>query len=142
MAGSLSKELGPGVWGLLHSTASDPSKFQELRSLVNIIASSFPCKDCREHFQELLKQMPLHPSIQYGLEKESPLGWTWTAHNAVNVRIGKPVYPWEDCKRTWSPGGPECDSCSRTPNSSYGTPVAGFGTLAKLPPPKPTPRRW
>jgi hypothetical protein len=144
MAGSLSKELGPGVWWSLHSLASDPTKFQELRTFVNQIATKFPCKDCRDHFQQLLKQYPLERVNPLGVEKASPLGWSWTIHNVVNVSIGKPLFSWEECKQNYWGTGQECDSCSRDDGANgSAVKVGGFGPLAQLPrlPPTPTPFR-
>jgi FAD-linked sulfhydryl oxidase len=129
MTGSLSKQIGPGVWWDFHDLASDPSKFEELRSLVNRIAAKFPCKDCRDHFQQLLKLRPLELVNPMGKERASPLGWSWTIHNEVNVSIGKPIFSWEECKQIYWENKVDCDSCSRKD-----TPVVnGFGPLAQLP---------
>jgi hypothetical protein len=54
---------------------------------MNEFTKRLPCGECREHWKLLLKQMPpvYHPEPAYH-------AWTVEAHNAVNRRLGKPVF--------------------------------------------------
>ena len=55
--------------------------FESLRNLL-------PCPVCREHYAEHLKVMPISPFLD---NRQSLFKWTVDLHNAVNVKLGKPV---------------------------------------------------
>ena len=75
-------------WDALHNAPS----VQDLVDTVHEYQETFPCEECREHFNELL-------STQWPVEEvhslEEARVWAWMIHNMVNLRIGKPWYPLE-----------------------------------------------
>lgn len=70
-------------WGRLHSCETPV----QLKSTVADYKENFPCLDCREHFQSLLK---IHPfPLDYVRTPEDARVWTWLTHNLVNARLNK-----------------------------------------------------
>ena len=73
-------------WQCMHEAG-----VSELKSIVNEYSESFPCEECREHFNELLDSHPFQvDDIQ---TDEDAKVWSWLTHNMVNKRIGKPWEP-------------------------------------------------
>ena len=70
-------------WERLHTCTSS----MELKKTVVDYKENFPCLDCREHFQSLLK---IHPfPLDYVQTSEDVRVWTWFTHNLVNQRLNK-----------------------------------------------------
>ena len=97
-------ELGRAAWKLFHTTmARFPDKPTQdesdaLKSYIYLFARLYPCGDCAEHFQKLLKQYPPQTS-----SRSSAAAWACFVHNQVNERKGKPIFDcsnigdWYDC---------------------------------------------
>ena len=74
-------------WLYLHNADS----VETLKARVFQYAQSFPCEECRLHFNELLENHP-YPLENVNNMEEARV-WTWFTHNLVNQRIGKGWYP-------------------------------------------------
>jgi hypothetical protein len=76
------------MWAELHSrpAAYQGDQAAELAWL-DTFAGRVPCGECRRHWREMVAKIPpdLSAAAAY---------WQWTvdAHNAVNVRLGKPMW--------------------------------------------------
>ena len=70
-------------WQRLHRCMTP----EELIETVNDYRENFPCIDCREHFNELMKMHPF--PIHYVKTPEDVRVWTWFTHNFVNERLNK-----------------------------------------------------
>lgn len=92
---TLKAELGRAAWKVLHTTmARFPDKPTEdeseaLKSYLYLFARLYPCGECAEHFQAILKKYPPQTS-----SRSSAAAWACFVHNLVNERKGKPIF---DC---------------------------------------------
>lgn len=65
----------------------------ELKEIVSEYSQSFPCEECREHFNELLE---IHPFQLADVKTDHDAKvWSWLTHNIVNKRIGKKWEPFD-----------------------------------------------
>ncbi|KIW72650.1 hypothetical protein PV04_00830 [Phialophora macrospora] len=92
---TLKAELGRAAWKVLHTTmARFPDKPTQdesdaLKSYVYLFARLYPCGECAEHFQQILRKYPPQTS-----SRSSAAAWACFVHNVVNESKGKPVF---DC---------------------------------------------
>ena len=84
---------GPMIWSTLHIISlayPDDPTYAEKRSakeFFNALAHLLPCPVCRSHFREILQAAPIDSWLD---NRVSLTEWVWKAHNAVNVKLGKP----------------------------------------------------
>ncbi|XP_066587893.1 FAD-linked sulfhydryl oxidase ALR [Prorops nasuta] len=89
-------ELGSQTWGFLHTMAAyypdNPSDRQktDMRNFFYLFSKFYPCNTCAEDLQEQLKLTPPQTGSQEILSQ-----WLCSVHNAVNKKLGKPIF---DCK--------------------------------------------
>lgn len=75
-------------WQCMHEAGAD-----ELKSIVMEYSESFPCEECREHFNTLLDT---HPFQLDDIKTDNDAKvWSWLTHNIVNKRLGKPWEPYD-----------------------------------------------
>jgi len=90
-------ELGRAAWKLFHTTmARFPDKptadeSEALKSYIYLFARLYPCGECAEHFQQILKKYPPQTS-----SRSSAAAWACFIHNQVNEAKGKPIF---DCSK-------------------------------------------
>jgi len=110
------EELGRATWTFLHTLAAQfpeyPTRQQQrdARNLMESLTRIYPCADCAQHFQAIVKNDP--PVVSSGREFQM---WMCRAHNTVNRSIGKPTFNCEVAAARWTPL--ECDvtnSCDMT----------------------------
>ena len=75
-------------WLKLHTTLMDSATFAEW---VDAIPG---CATCKRDFMELLKINPPRYDDWFR--------WTWEAHNAVNLKLGKPEFTFEQAANKWN----------------------------------------
>uniref|UniRef100_A0A0E0KAA1 Sulfhydryl oxidase n=1 Tax=Oryza punctata TaxID=4537 RepID=A0A0E0KAA1_ORYPU len=96
------EEVGRATWMLLHTIAAqfpdEPTRQQrrDARELMAIISRLYPCKECAEHFKEVLKANP----VQAGSQAEFSQ-WLCYVHNVVNRSLGKPIFPCQRVNARW-----------------------------------------
>jgi mitochondrial FAD-linked sulfhydryl oxidase len=104
---------GPRGWNWLHLLAVNypPEPAQEdmrraFRRLVDF-ATHLPCAECRDHTLQYLAANSPDLADTYALQ-----AWVWRFHNAVNARLGKRLFPYEEyqalyadeiCWANWHP---------------------------------------
>ncbi|KAK7260914.1 hypothetical protein RIF29_27213 [Crotalaria pallida] len=102
------EELGRATWTFLHTLAAqypdNPTRQQkkDVKELVQILSRMYPCKDCADHFKEVIRSNP----VQAGSHAEFSQ-WLCHVHNVVNRSLGKPVFPCERVDARW--GKLECE---------------------------------
>ncbi|KAH7833109.1 hypothetical protein Vadar_003223 [Vaccinium darrowii] len=102
------EELGRATWTFLHTLAAqypdNPTRQQkkDVKELMEILSRMYPCKDCADHFKEVLRANP----VQAGSQAEFSQ-WLCHAHNVVNRSLGKVVFPCERVDARW--GKLECE---------------------------------
>jgi len=91
------KEWGPRGWNWLHMVAiSYPSNptITDARATFRRIwnhAAGLPCPECKGHAVQYIINNPPDLKNTHALQ-----AWVWKFHNAVNVRLKKPVMSFED----------------------------------------------
>jgi len=94
------KYIGPGVWNTIHKQAylaKTPIQQQQFIIFMKSVCYEFPCKVCRGHCTEYIKNNPLEAYLNSTMDGQ-PLGlfiWSWKFHNTVNSRLKKPIMGWE-----------------------------------------------
>ncbi|KAI9284281.1 ERV/ALR sulfhydryl oxidase domain-containing protein, partial [Umbelopsis sp. AD052] len=92
---TIKAELGRSTWKLLHTmTARFPleptiEERTALKQWITLLSRLYPCGECAEHFQVLLKQYPPQTS-----SRDAASQWACSVHNKVNERLEKPMF---DC---------------------------------------------
>uniref|UniRef100_A0A7N2MXV1 Sulfhydryl oxidase n=1 Tax=Quercus lobata TaxID=97700 RepID=A0A7N2MXV1_QUELO len=99
--GSLTKEED-GSSDCLHTNRYHSDHGGPLLSLMAILSRMYPCKECADHFKEVLRANP----VQAGSHAEFSQ-WLCHVHNVVNRSLGKLVFPCERVDARW--GKLECE---------------------------------
>ncbi|ORX37942.1 ERV/ALR sulfhydryl oxidase domain-containing protein [Kockovaella imperatae] len=88
-------ELGRSAWKVLHlmtlrypDTPTQDDR-DALKSYFHLFARLYPCGECAEEFQALLKEYPPQTS-----SRKAASMWLCHVHNMINERLGKPEF---DC---------------------------------------------
>ncbi|EJT96937.1 hypothetical protein DACRYDRAFT_25371 [Dacryopinax primogenitus] len=90
-------ELGRAAWRVLHLVTlrypekPTPDQRDTLKSFFYVFARLYPCGQCAQEFQQLLKQYPPQTS-----SRRSASLWLCHVHNQVNKRLHKPEF---DCSK-------------------------------------------
>ena len=83
---------GPLAWNLLHCITLNSDKHIKINKyhlLFNSLKELLPCKVCRVHYKENLKEDPVSKNKNiYELSK-----WCFKLHNKVNRSLSKPIIP-------------------------------------------------
>lgn len=93
------KYIGPGVWSVIHRQAFSSQTIDQQNYCIIFIKQicyGFPCKICRGHSIEYIKNHPLEEYLGATMDGKL-LGlfiWTWKFHNSVNARLKKPIMSW------------------------------------------------
>ncbi|KAK9077214.1 hypothetical protein SSX86_005550 [Deinandra increscens subsp. villosa] len=102
-AGPVSREeLGRATWTFIHTLGAQypekPTRQQkkDVKELMAIISRIYPCKECADHFKEVLRSNP----VQAGSQAEFSQ-WLCRVHNVVNRSLGKPTFPCERVDARW-----------------------------------------
>ncbi|KAK9097191.1 hypothetical protein Sjap_022688 [Stephania japonica] len=109
------EELGRCTWTFLHTLAAQfpdrPTRQQkkDVKELMAILSRVYPCKDCADHFREVLRILTANVIIanpvQAGSQAEFSR-WLCHVHNVVNRSLGKPIFPCQRIDARW--GKLEC----------------------------------
>lgn len=96
------EELGRGTWALLHTIAAQyperPTRQQkrDVKELMAILSRLYPCKECADHFKEILKANPVQAGSQADFSQ-----WLCHVHNVVNRSLGKLTFPCQRVNARW-----------------------------------------
>ena len=98
--------LGRSSWTLLHTMAAkypleDPSEEikQKTATFIQLFAEMYPCHDCSQDFQGILKEYP--PVLD---SKHSFIQWSCDVHNIVNRKLNKSEFPCDQFEARWPCG--------------------------------------
>lgn len=95
-------ELGQAGWTLLHSMAASyprqPSADHRarMRTFLSLFPHLYPCQFCAKDFEGILSDMP--PDVE---SRESLSQWMCRAHNRVNQKLDKPLFPCDRVLERW-----------------------------------------
>ncbi|KAI3903252.1 hypothetical protein MKW98_031906 [Papaver atlanticum] len=96
------EELGRSTWTMLHTLAAQfpdrPTRQQkkDVKELMAILSRLYPCKECADHFKEVLSVNP----VQAGSQAEFSQ-WLCHVHNIVNRSLGKLTFPCQRVDARW-----------------------------------------
>lgn len=122
-----------------------PSDREALKSYFHLFARLYPCGECAQEFQALLKEYPpqvsprsVEASIYSADEgakqtssRKSASLWLCHVHNLVNARLGKPEFDCLTLDATYDCGcGPDGNATSTSTSTSSSLPTE---TAAMLP---------
>jgi mitochondrial FAD-linked sulfhydryl oxidase len=101
------EQLGRSTWTMLHTMAATypeqaPSSMQTvIKQFISTFSQLYPCGWCAEDFRAWMKEPGNEPKVQ----GQDELGmWMCQAHNAVNVKLGKPEFDCSLWKQRWKDG--------------------------------------
>lgn len=97
----------PVKWEYLHWSATcypvQPTSDDVTKTFLQLwqFAENHSCIVCRHHMSTFLRKNPprLASRVQYAC-------WTWVFHNAVNLRLGKPIFSSLDFVARYYPTSP------------------------------------
>ncbi|XP_039137298.1 FAD-linked sulfhydryl oxidase ERV1 [Dioscorea cayenensis subsp. rotundata] len=116
------EELGRATWTLLHTIAAqypdNPTRQQkhDVKELMAILSRIYPCKECADHFKEVLKANPVQAGSQAELSQ-----WLCHVHNVVNRSLGKLVFPCQRVNARWGKLDCKDRACDLEGTSSFGS---------------------
>lgn len=93
------EEIGKSTWMLLHGIAENypesptTSDKENVKQFINLLSRLYPCEDCKESFQQIVKENPPNVSNRLGFCR-----YVCKIHNIVNQKIGKNKV---DCKKLY-----------------------------------------
>ncbi|XP_039002790.1 FAD-linked sulfhydryl oxidase ERV1-like isoform X2 [Hibiscus syriacus] len=96
------EELGRATWTFLHTLAAqypeNPTRQQkkDVKELMSILSRMYPCKECADHFKEVLRGNP----VMAGSHDEFSQ-WLCHVHNVVNRSLGKSIFRCERVDARW-----------------------------------------
>ncbi|CAI0470465.1 unnamed protein product [Linum tenue] len=114
------EDLGRATWTFLHTLAAqypeNPTRQQkkDVKELMAILSRMYPCKECADHFKEVLRSNPVLADSQGDFSR-----WMCHVHNVVNRSLGKPVFVCERVDARWGKLDCEqrtCDLHGTTPH--------------------------
>lgn len=128
------EHFGPIKWRLIHRMAArvhnEAGKIFFVKFMEEI-RDTLDCEDCKGHCTKYMQLNPFTPYWNMTDSRGRHIGmfkWTWTFHNSVNHRLGKPIMDWETAYGMHSEGGADqvCTKCG-------GVDLVGGGSEFSLP---------
>ncbi len=93
---------GPSAWRFLHAMSfaypEDPSA-EHKQAVLNLFASLkylLPCGDCCAHYCSSFDSDSLKKSLG---SRDDLSKWLVEFHNSVNIRLGKPMYAYDEARQ-------------------------------------------
>ncbi|BBM97760.1 mitochondrial FAD-linked sulfhydryl oxidase [Marchantia polymorpha subsp. ruderalis] len=96
------EDLGRATWTFLHTLAAQfpdqPTKQQQrdVKDLMGILSRIYPCKECADHFKDVLRANPVESKSGEALGQ-----WMCRVHNVVNRSLGKAQFPCNRVDLRW-----------------------------------------
>lgn len=101
--------FGPGAWLVIHTLAYKATTREKKKSFegdMKAICKGLKCNTCNKHCNAYIKKHPIKDYWNVKNDKGEDIGmfkWSWAFHNAVNVRLGKPVMDFKTAYHLYSP---------------------------------------
>ncbi|KAI0074831.1 hypothetical protein K474DRAFT_1600804 [Panus rudis PR-1116 ss-1] len=122
-------ELGRATWKLLHTMTlrfpEEPTEDERsaLSSYFHLLSRLYPCGECAQEFQQLLKKYPPQTS-----SRRAAATWLCHVHNQVNLRLHKPEFDCANLDATYDCGCGD-DPVTPTSSSQPNSPGSGAGVV-------------
>lgn len=97
--GMMTKVWGPAGWVFLHASVmgypvkideddrKDRKRKRKTKEFFESIGYIFPCKYCRESYQQFIKELPIDDFLS---TRKKLARWLYRIHNKVNKKLGVP----------------------------------------------------
>lgn len=79
---------GPALWTFLHTAAATVDTPEALVQILEALPKTLPCPECRQHSEDYFLVNPPCVAVR---DIESASRYIFDFHNAVNLRLGKPL---------------------------------------------------
>lgn len=109
------EEWGPLIWLILHTLAEKAGRQtnsitmgDEVRAwplFVKALPDAIPCPYCRDHLKEYIKTDPFDLPMDYNEWKSYIPLYFYRLHESVNLRLGKPSFPFADLNTAYKDVG-------------------------------------
>lgn len=111
-------KFGPIMWYLIHNISRRISE-DIFINILSIIIELIPCNTCKNHAKKYLSENPIimfkNVYDENTNEKIGMFKWTWKFHNAVNLRLNKPLIDFDVAIKMY----PTNDKSSETDDLSH-----------------------
>jgi|GEM_PF-5086401 len=84
--------LGRNLWHDLHTWTAAPHTAQEDTEFLATFARRIPCGLCRNEWKHIVSDSPPPTG------SAQMFHWAWQAHNTINAKLKKPVFPLEEAQ--------------------------------------------
>jgi hypothetical protein len=136
------KVFGPGAWLVIHTLAYEAKTRDKKVSFerdMKTICDGLMCNTCSHHCNKYQEQNPIRDYWNIKDQNGEDIGmfkWSWAFHNAVNVRLGKPVMDFKTAYQLYSKNSPavctqNCGDEEHKNSHSYSE--SSYGTIASAP---------
>lgn len=85
--------IGPKIWAFIHAWCEAAHTLDEYEQFRTHVARMLPCGECRVGWLTDTTANPPSPEVLADLTKL--IQWGVDRHNAVNLKLGKPKYPYD-----------------------------------------------
>lgn len=107
--------IGPGVWFMLHLIAAHADSSKELKEsypyIVELLAQTFPCEECRGHFNKMIANFPAE---NFSAMRNGYFSWSYKAHSLVNQRLKKETPDYQETLAWFKNPTSDCKSCGKS----------------------------
>ena len=106
------EKFGPRMWNIMHMLMAQypvkpsQSEIVQCATFFNELTESIPCKECQQHFRDMLgnKRIVPMPIIDLATNGNYTMNiLTWNMHNNVNKRLKKPLFKWSQYVEKYKP---------------------------------------
>ena len=111
------KQIGPGLWHLLHTSAAaakTDEKIVEFEKILQLVKITIKCEECRNDLQAFMDKNPLKNYLELKSRRNDIVGvyvWTWKLHNHVNAKLNKPILDLAETYKYFSNDNSVCFAC-------------------------------
>lgn len=97
----------PALWNKIHLTAlkcEGPDGLKRFSEWIWNVCKNLPCGECKFHMLQYILTHQPDDLITTSSDSEINIAfyWTWKFHNDVNLRLEKPLYPYESALEYYS----------------------------------------
>jgi hypothetical protein len=112
------KQIGPGLWHLLHTSAcavKTEANIVEFEKILDLVKKTIKCDECRNDLQTFIDKNPIKNYLDLKSTRTNDIVgvyvWTFKLHNHVNAKLNKPIADLEQTYKYFSNNSPVCFAC-------------------------------
>lgn len=118
---STPETFGPGLWFSIHLlalNAEDANSKKYFIKYIQMLCDNIKCSKCKNHLIDYVEKNPpedcwgITPKIDEKTKCTGMFYWSWKFHNAVNLRLDKPVITLADAYKIVKQPAPCTAGCN------------------------------